>query len=67
MKSARSIAIAVLGVLAVVVVCQNLATTKARFLFFSIEAPLAGLLAAQVLIGVGLGLLIAWRRSGAKT
>lgn len=67
MKSFRSIAIAVLGVLAIVVVCQNLATTRARFLVYSIEAPLAALLAAQVLIGIGIGFLLAWRRSGAKS
>ena len=67
MKSFRTVAIVVLAVLAVVVVCQNLATTKARFLVYSIEAPLAALLAAQVLIGIGLGLLIAWRRKSAKS
>lgn len=66
MKSFRSIAMVLLGALAAVVVFQNRASTTATFLNISVHAPLALLLVGQLAIGIGLGYLIAWRRSGAK-
>ena len=67
MKSFRSIAIVVLLVLAGIVVFQNRASTTARLLLVEITAPLALLLAGQLVIGIGIGYLIAWRRSSAKS
>jgi uncharacterized integral membrane protein len=59
---ARTIGIAILAVLAVVVVLQNTAEIETRFLFFSIRAPRAVLLTGTLFIGFALGVLATWTR-----
>lgn len=61
MSRARTIGIAVLVVLAVVVVLQNTAEVETRFLFFSLSAPRAVLLTGTLFLGFALGVLATWR------
>jgi uncharacterized integral membrane protein len=66
MSRARTIGIAVLVLLAVVVVLQNTAQVETRFLFFSLSAPRAVMLTGTLLIGFALGVLATWRHGRVK-
>lgn len=58
----RLIAVAILGVLAVILVIQNTESVETRFLFATVVMPRAVLLAITFLLGVIVGLLIAFLR-----
>ena len=58
----RLIAVAVVGVLAVILVLQNTETVETRIFFATVVMPRAVLLAVTFLLGVIAGLLIAFLR-----
>jgi uncharacterized integral membrane protein len=58
----RLLAVAVVGVLAVILVLQNTETVETRIFFATVAMPRAVLLAVTFLLGVIAGLLIAFLR-----
>jgi len=57
MKKAKMIAIGVLVLLVAIVVLQNFEKIETKFLFVSVEMPLAILILVNTLIGAALGVL----------
>lgn len=53
-------------VLTVILILQNTQTVETRFLFFKFTMPNAALLGLTLLIGIGLGILIALATSGKR-
>ena len=62
----RLIAVAVLGIVAVILVIQNTETVETRILFATVAMPRAILLAITFLLGIIVGLLIAFVRKRSK-
>ena len=62
MSRARHITIAIIAVLTLILVLQNLAVVETNVLFFKISMPRAFLLAFTALAGFAVGLLVALKR-----
>jgi putative membrane protein len=59
MKRTKTIAFLVLAVLAVIILLQNTQTMETRILFVTISMPRALLLFVTLMVGFGLGILVA--------
>jgi uncharacterized integral membrane protein len=57
MKTARTVAIAVLCVVAAIILFQNRAPVDTHFLMVDVQTPQSILLIAVLLVGVGIGML----------
>jgi putative membrane protein len=67
MARAKLIAALVLIVAALIIVLQNTQAVETRILFLTLTMPRAALLAITMLIGIGIGMLVALGLSGKKT
>ena len=69
MTTLRSVFVVAIGLVLLLLVVQNTAPVRANFLWYSAEMPVILLLAATVLGGFALGLLVAMfgRRRGGGT
>jgi putative membrane protein len=59
MKRTKTIILVVLAVLAVIIMLQNTQTMETRILFITISMPRALLLFVTLMVGFGLGILVA--------
>jgi uncharacterized integral membrane protein len=66
MNNTKSIVMAIMALLVLVVVIQNTTTVETKILFFSLTAPLAVMLFSVLLIGFVLGVLAGMRGSSKK-
>ncbi len=66
MGKAKLIAALVLVAVVLIIVLQNTQPVETRMLFMTLTMPRASLLAITMLIGVGVGMLIALGLSGRK-
>jgi putative membrane protein len=66
MLRVKLIAALVLVAVVLVVVFQNIQPVETKFLFVTLTMPRAALLAITMLIGIGVGMLIALGLSGRK-
>ena len=62
MQKAKIVVAVILAVLLLIIVLQNMDSTKTTILFISIEMPLAALLFVTATIGFLIGVLVAGRR-----
>jgi len=60
MKSLKMYSFVILAVLALVIILQNIVEVPVRVLYLTMTAPLAVLLLMTLLVGMGLGMLIAY-------
>jgi hypothetical protein len=67
MARAKLIAALVLVVAALTIVLQNTQAVETKILFVTLTMPRAALLAITMLIGIGIGMLVALGLSGKKT
>jgi len=66
MKRAKTISLAILALLVIVVVLQNTETVRPKLLFWSVAMPRAVLLLVTLLAGFALGMLARLRLSREK-
>ena len=66
MARAKLIAALVLVALVLIIVFQNTQPVETKFLFVTLTMPRAALLATTMLIGIGIGMLVALGMSGSK-
>jgi putative membrane protein len=59
MKRTKTIVVLVLAVLAAIIILQNTQTVETRILFVTISMPRALLLFVTLMVGFGLGILVA--------
>ncbi len=67
MEKYKKIVIALLVVLSIIVMLQNTEPVDTKLLFFTITMPRTVLLMVTLLLGVSVGLLLAWRFSSKPT
>ena len=66
MARAKLVAALVLVALVLIIVFQNTQPVETKFLFVTLTMPRAALLATTMLIGIGVGMLVALGISGSK-